>query len=278
MSDFDLYDEIVKDFQDNKVEKQNETQECLHTNRITEHSICICVDCGEELQTEISTEKEWRYYGKFDTKHISDPTRVQMRKIDQKNIYKDVETFSFSEVIIADANKLYMEVTKDKIFRGDTRKGIVFACIFHAYKMNGKPQSHDTLIKIFNLKKKTALYGLKYVSTNVSKKSDIRCSYITPEHLINEIMDIFKGNNEQKSEVIELYKKIQNRSSQLNRSRPQSVASGTVFYWITLNNKKISLKDFAIKVGLSELTISKTVKEITNILKNKENTQNDTPI
>jgi hypothetical protein len=40
-----------------------------------------------------------------------------------------------------------------------------------------------------------------------------------------------------------------------------------VFYWITHNGKNITLKDFAKKVILSELTINKISKEIGEVLK-----------
>jgi transcription initiation factor TFIIIB Brf1 subunit/transcription initiation factor TFIIB len=84
--------------------------------------------------------------------------------------------------------------------------------------------------------------------------------------LVEEIMDKFSATRDQKDEVINLYKRIKNRSSRLNRSRPQSVASSIVFYWICLTKKDITLKEFTSKVSLSELTISKIAKEIANVL------------
>jgi len=39
-----------------------------------------------------------------------------------------------------------------------------------------------------------------------------------------------------------------------------------VFYWTCLKGKNISLKDFAKKVMLSELTINKIAKEIAEVL------------
>ena len=48
-----------------------------------------------------------------------------------------------------------------------------------------------------------------------------------------------------------------------------SVASGIVYYWIIIKNKDISLKDFAKKVSLSELTINKISKKIVEIVEKK---------
>lgn len=267
MTDFSLFNEVLEEYKKlNISEKESFLSDCIHDNVIIEKGVGVCVDCGEEISQKISHEKEWRYYGQSDTKHSTDPNRVQMRKIEERSIFKDVENLGFSEIIIAKANKIYAQVTQGKIFRGNSRKAIVFACVFHAYKMSGKPQSHERLIQIFNLNRKTGLKGLKYVNIYAPKDSKIRTTYISPISLIDEIMQKFTATKEQKDEVIELYEKIKNKSSRLNRSRPQSVASGLVYYWISLKGKDISLKDFAKKVFLSELTINKIAKEIAEVL------------
>jgi hypothetical protein len=79
-------------------------------------------------------------------------------------------------------------------------------------------------------------------------------------------MDKFYATKEQKDEILELYKQIENKSSLLNRSRPQSVASGIVRYYILKTNKNVPMNIFKTKVNLSELTINRIVKEIEKIL------------
>lgn len=275
MSDFTLFEQAQQQYkkitppgQDN-ISQENQSS-CEHDNVVTEKSITICVDCGEEIQTKITHNKEWRYYGNSDNKHSSDPNRVQVRKTEERNIFKDVENLGFSEKIIAKANKIYADVTKDSIYRGNFRKAIVFACVFHAYKLCGKPQGHDSLIEIFKIKKRTGLRGLKYVNLNTPKDSEIRTTYITPINLMDEIMEKFDASKEQKKEVINIYNKIKNKSSRLNRSRPQSVASGIVYYWIKAKNKDISIQDFCKRVPLSELTVSNISKEIAKVLNTPE--------
>lgn len=270
MSEFTLFKKALLKYKesrasDTKTEENNEAS-CSHDNIVSEKGVTICVDCGEEIQQKIKHDKEWRYYGQDDNKHVSDPNRVQIRKSEERSIFKDVENLGFSENIIAKANKIYAQVTKGKIFRGNSRKAIVFACVFHAYKMSGKPQSHERLIEIFSLNRKTGLRGLKYVNLYAPKDSKIRTTYITPINLVDEIMEQFSATKEQKQEVIELYEQIKNKSSRLNRSRPQSTASGLVYYWICLKKKDISLKDFTEKVTLSELTVNKIAKEIAEVL------------
>ena len=122
------------------------------------------------------------------------------------------------------------------------------------------------LFVFFLLVEKLDLKGLKHVNLHVSKESKIHTTYITPINLVEDIMDQFSATNVQKNEVIDLYKRIKNKSSKLNRSRPQSTASGLTYYWIRKKNIDITLKEFSKKAELSELTIDKIAKEIEKVL------------
>lgn len=271
MTDFDLFKQALDEYKRVKSSEESSSDNdlptsCSHDNIITEKGTTICVDCGEEIQNKISHNKEWRYYGQGDNKHYSDPNRVQMRKTEDRSIFKDVENLGFSEKIIAKANKIYAQVTHGQIFRGNSRKAVIFACIFHAYKISGKPQSHERLMKIFNLNRRIGLRGLKHVNLHAPKDSNIRTTYITPKNLVEEIMDQFSATEEQKQEVIELYEQIKNKSSRLNRSRPGSVSCALVFHWLCMKKKNISIKDFTKKIELSELTVLRLAKEIASVL------------
>ena len=277
MADFDLFEQALNEYEENenvkvKVDVNVKDLEdihfeiCKHLNYNGEGSIIFCIDCGEEMEKTMFQDKEWRYYGQSDNKRTSDPNRVTPRKFEDRNIYKDVENMGFSDKVVHLANQIYTQVTKGQIFRGNSRRAIVFASIFHAFKLYGKPQSHDKLIKIFDLDRKLGLKGLKHVNLNAPRDSLIHTTYITPENLIEDIMDRFKATKDQKEEVIELYNKIKNKSSKINRSRPQSVASALTYFWICYKGMDITLKEFAKKSDLSELTIDRLAKEIAIVL------------
>lgn len=240
--------------------------DCTHDQIIEENNITLCTQCGEELNKVDVNNKEWRYYGTNDTRHSRDPTRVIQRRNEERSIYKDVENMDFSEKVVNHANRIYTQVSKGQIFRGNSRKSLVFACIFHAYKMIGQPQTHESLIKVFDLTRKNGLRGLKFVNLYAPKESELRVTTITIYDIINDIMNKFSAQQHQKNEVHELYDIVKNKSSKLNRSRPQSVASGLVFYWITSKNKDITIREFSQKVELSELTITKIINEIRTIV------------
>jgi len=239
---------------------------CTHQNDTIENASKICIDCGTVIEKEISYEKEWRYYGMMDTKHNTDPNRCNIRKTEDKSIFKDVDRLGFNDKIVIYANTLYEQVTHQRIYRGNIRKGIIFACIFQAYKYYENPQSCDHLIEIFEINRKTALKGLKYVNLNISKTSPFNGFQIQTEYLIREIMLKFNANEKKIQEILEIYDLIKNKSLLLNRSRSQSVACGLVRYYIQKKNPEITMEYFRSKVHLSELTINKIVKEITRLL------------
>lgn len=106
MSDFELYNKALNEYDKNTADDKSKCQHlnvddegvycldcgitytstCLHTDLCEEKGTVVCVDCGEETKKKISHEKEWRYYGSFDTKKASDPNRVQTRKSSEEHI------------------------------------------------------------------------------------------------------------------------------------------------------------------------------------------------
>ena len=261
---FDVFDEL-EDEPDCE-EQHAEPSECPHLTLVNEAGAILCRDCGHERSKVMSYEKDWRYYGSDDTRKSSDPTRCHIRKMEDKSIYKDVEAYGFSEKIVSTANDIYFQVTKGKIYRGNSRKAIIFGCIFHAIKMTGKSYTCDHLREIFKLDRKIILKGLKHVNLNAPKDSQLRVK--NSSDIVEECMDKFDLTEEDKSEIRDLYQSIRNRSSVINRSRPQSVTSSLVYYYICRKRgfNNVNLKDFVKKVKLSELTIHKLSREIQSIV------------
>jgi transcription initiation factor TFIIIB Brf1 subunit/transcription initiation factor TFIIB len=230
------------------------TEKCTHSDSVQDKNVVVCIHCGKCIQKLYNQHREWK----------SQQTRVTP---DDKNIFKDVENIQFSENIVQIANSLYIQVTRDKIYRGNARKGIISACIFYAFKVIGKPQIYKKIIKLFNINKKIGLKGLKFVSINAPKNSVIFKTQITPLTYIEYYMAELQASLEDIQQIKDLYRFIESKQIQkLNRSRPQSVASGVVYYWLLRENRKITLKTFSKITELSELTIVKIQKDIKEIL------------
>ncbi len=226
---------------------------CEHLNWISERGIATCVDCGEEIDTE---PKEI----------IKDSEKkAPVRKYcEDTGVLKDLTTYGINQNIAHLANQLYITVSNGKIYRGDVRKSILVACVYHVYKVSGDVQSHERLATIFGISVKCALKGLKHLGLamlNKKTSSPVKKDPIVITS-IREILKKFSGSKDQENEIIEMYHRIENKSSELNRCRPQSIAAGLIFHWSEINGKNISKKDFALKVNLSEMTINKVLKEI----------------
>ena len=278
-ADFGLFDEVYNSVvSDDSVddigsdEVGTEVVDCSCLDIVEEHGIHVCRSCGKEVGRKKGTKK---WAGIECGKGISDPGRCHIRKVDEKSIFKDVERYGFSSNIVHIANDLYIKVTNNKIYRGDSRKGIIFSCIFHAFKMAGTPQSFESLQTIFSLDRKVILKGMKHVSLYAPKNVEFRSKYITPVDIIDEIMTKLDAGKEHKNAVVDLYNTVKEKSntlteknSMINRSKPQSVAAGLVYYYIEKNNRNINIEDYIKLVKLSELTITKLVKEIEKIVEN----------
>lgn len=262
MNAFTLFDVLEQTNESNQVKQK----QCEHIERINN----ICTECGMEVEPLKPNDKEWTFYGASDTKHSSDPTRCYIRRQTDKSIHSDISHLEISEHIKDIANDIYKQACKEQIHRGAFRKAIIFASVYHAYKLDGNPQNCNSLIKLFNIKKKTGLRGIKYLNEHLPKTSPIRTIYIGAEHLIREFMKKLEARDDQIQKVTTLYQQVKGQSEIINRSRPQSIAAGVIYYYILLQKKNIDIKDFLRQVELSELTIRKIALECANIFGNPE--------
>lgn len=235
---------------------------CKHAEFIVEGNIKICIGCGEEFEKLIHYEKEWRFNG---SKLNGNPVRVQMRRVDVKSIQKDVHSMNFNHLVIEKADKIFKDAMKGVICRGDSRKARIFASIYYAYKLTGNPQSKEQLRKTFNISNPTASDGIKFIELNSPDSSDIHNAYTTTADLILDVMSKFKTSDKQKQQVVSLYKKIRNRSSDLNQARPYSVTCALIFYWMKRKKINIKLSQFVSIVKLGETTITRLVNTISGI-------------
>jgi transcription initiation factor TFIIIB Brf1 subunit/transcription initiation factor TFIIB len=248
-----------------QLDEKDITDICLHKHITNNNEVEICSDCGIEMYKELSLEPEWRFYGNNDSKHSSDPSRCYIRKVDEKNIFKDIQKYDFPVNIGREINTSYLEVTKGQIRRGNFRKSIIFACSFNSYKNQGNPQNPEELREKFGLTKKEASRGLTFYNLNKKDKRK-KPIYISPVSFIPRVMQKFNANKFHISKVTELYMRIHNRSKLLNRSNPQSVISGLVYYYFKLIGGNITCPKFSKIVKLSDITISRISKNISEIL------------
>lgn len=265
MSDFKLFTK----YEDtkNRILPTLLKKECVH-NVVKKQTKSVCTLCGQIVQNYNEETKEWFSSNK---RYGGSRRRTHVRKHVVKNIYKDLEHLNFmTNELSMIANNTYKQITKDQIFRGRTRKAIIYACVIHAYNKLKKQINNDDLLKLFKITKKYGLYGLRYLNLNIDNSEKLvnnQNKHVTHLNLIKNIMSSFGATEAQMNEVNEIYYKTKNKSSRINRSRPKSIANTCVFYWIRKNKMNITLSEFSKQTNMSELTINKLLKEFDLILK-----------
>lgn len=279
---FAILDEILEEnFQGSQSEpipiRAESTEErCSHSITVQQNDIVVCEECGKELQLEILLEKDWR-----GPAQNGGAERCHLRRTTTPSIAKEVEAMEIPAPIILVADQIYEVVSsenqqKKRIYRGENRKAIILACIYEAYKRCNQPVLLETIFRKNQIKRTAVTKGVRLVQMSLLRNrqrmnkispstTTVSSSEPTPLHQIKDILRRFEIDQQNQREISDLYQKIENRSSQLNRSRPRSVAAGLVYYYICLHKRKVTLEEYSVKIGLSTTTILKNAKEISRL-------------
>ena len=261
-SDFSVFEEL-----DQKIAPLALPTNCMcqHNNTSISEGITECLDCGEQLK--ISLIEESKMFVSTDNRSINDGNRCWAPKKKMKGIYEDVKGMGFPDPIVSVADGIFQKVTNGSIFRVAKRKAIIVACLMEAYKLEKQNISLEFILSRIPVSNITM--GTKIVETKI-KKYDVernRSTYTSPEDNIRDIMSKWNDDPFVVEAVIELFRKVDDKSSLLNRSRTKSVAAAIVYYYaLSTKRKNINLKEYALRVELSESTIQKLAKEISAVL------------
>ena len=235
---------------------------------VKEKGVLICEDCGVELYEEISHDQEWRHFADSDGRGDPDPSRCQYRKAPEKGIKKELERMGFAPDVCALADELYMMITGGEIKRSDLRKGIMFAVVFEAHKILGRPATPDEIAaRFFNLERRVMSQGLTFYRLRCPR-SYFKYDDISAKHFIPQIMRMpqFNAKPEHVERVCMLYERIQDKCAVLNRSNPQSASKAVVYYYLRRKGVLIGPTRFGKIVGLSHIILLRLSSAISQLL------------
>jgi len=251
---------------------QSSEEECDHEDIFEDSGSRICRDCG--LVDEIlDFEPEWRNYG-----GDKNSSRCCSVKGNIWSIEKDFEKWNIdvpaairiqTETRYIEIMKMIKEKKDKKSGRGRGRKAIIAACLLFVFRKEGDYRTFDELKDMFQLTKKNMFNGLtSYFETF----KDDRVVYISPEDLIHRVLVMTGVDQSHYSNIVRITRALENTSKILNRSKPSSVASAVVYYYLCLNpsyKEELGLTkaSFAERAKLSDITITKHVKEISKVCK-----------
>jgi len=181
--------------------------------------------------------------------------------------------------ILGRANQLYHQVTHTDILRKSSRRGVIFACIFYAYRLNDQLRTPDELAQQLSVSKRVISKGLKYVTLRMQrfhpeapKGVQSMGQHVTPFHyfpmLWRKIGLAFDAPIAH--DLVHLFSRLHMQHPMLNRSNPQSVASAMVYYYLCQQNTGIVCAKVSDAVGLSVVTILRLATEISRFLNTTE--------
>ncbi len=241
-------------------------KKCEHNSKYKDtNGLYICRDCGLEIE-EYDFDPEWRYYNNSSG---GNPSRCHASRVDDRGITKLFETqkIEIPKAIAKQVEEKYNKIVGNNTVRGKGRMAIIAACLFHTYRDFGEYRTTDYIRKLFDLTKKKMSEGIaKY---RVIFK-DSRIDNTSPEDLIRWILNLTGIDQSHYRKIVHITRYLNSSSILIKRSSPQSVASAVVYFYLCLNPeyKKmlgLSKSKFAEKALLSDITVTKLVKEAANI-------------
>lgn len=162
---------------------------------------------------------------------------------------------------------------KSVITRGKKRTGIIAACILYACRKKDKSRSSKEIAKAFKLKRTEITKGCKKFQelakiTNI----ELKLNSVKPEQFIIRFCEDLRIKKYYIDQAIQ----ISNNSQKLHIASvhtPISIATGSIYMMIVLNDLDINKKIIADQFNVSQVTIAKAYKKLepfTNLLTNDE--------
>lgn len=245
--DFDLLESILST---EPATEETPPTDCPHIAKTIDRGMIVCRHCG-------SSEKI--NDGQTYTSH-----KMYRRSTKNTNISSVLEQKGFDSRVIVISNQMYNIVIDENAKRTGNRNSIIAAIVFQAFKVLKRPVDYIHIYSKFDLKKRSALKGLKIVNAEIAKRKDldihtIVSSPILPENFILSYMEELKAPDASIKEVLRMYEKIQD-CRELNMSRPQSIAAGVIYHYLRTQGLTEAMKIIEVKANLSALTINKKSK------------------
>jgi len=164
---------------------------------------------------------------------------------------------------------------KDKaiIIRGKNRISVIASCLLFACRKKDKTRSPKEIAELFDLKYTEITKGCKIFQKLAKLKNmELKFNSTKPEHFIIRFCDELKIKKEYTDQAIQISNNVQ-KLQIASVHTPLSLATGSIYLMIHLNNLPIQKKVIADKFNVSQVTIAKAFKKLEpfmNLLTNNE--------
>jgi len=233
--------------------------------------------CGLALnpllpQASVGTTIKPGYYNKTmnKTKKMQEWNSMTYKERSLNKIFNEIQsickTNNIQQIIIQEAKSLYKIMSEQKISRGNNRKGIIAACIYFACKNCNVPRSTKEISDMFKIDNVIITKGCKKFQEilHYNKQYKDRINKNTIIHS-NDFIDRFCNKLNLNNNDIQIVKNISNKAQELKiiyENTPPSIAAGSIYLYVRINNINISKKDISNISKISEVTINKCYKKL----------------
>jgi transcription initiation factor TFIIB len=162
---------------------------------------------------------------------------------------------------------------KSIIIRGKNRMSVIAACLLFACRKKDKARSPKEIAELFDLKYTEITKGCKIFQKLAKLKNmEFKFNSTKPEHFIFRFCDELKIKKEYTDQAVQISNNVQ-KIQIASVHTPLSLATGSIYLMIHLNNLAIQKKVIADKFNVSQVTIAKAFKKLEpfmNLLTNDE--------
>ena len=243
-----------------EIENEEFSEMCLHENVRNDG---ICLTCGE-LVTRFNTS------GAFGRN-----THSYAQKTVTNGIMKDLEKLEIPDDIRIAANDVYIELNPSTR-RGNTRKLLIFFCVYKAFERLSDVYSQKDpkdIARIVDIKTTEINQAFKlFARPNMNASSSVTNIVETKVYSPLQFISSFCGKIKTMLNVdlvLRMSEKIYNdaiaRRSKLCDESPQIVAAALIYYYMYINGVTYGKKEFARDVNYSTASIEAKFKMITEI-------------
>lgn len=194
----------------------------------------------------------------------NDPRYQEFSKDSEKSIFGDLQRINIPDEIKIEAERIFKQLDMNTR-RGKRRKKLIYYCVNNAYKTLNRTQDPKVIAKIVGIPPTEITKANSMCSETQTGYRPPR-THKTPLDFLPECCSRIEGLDDNcLSDIKILAESILQKDSELLEAYPQVVAAGILLYYLTIKGAVVNKKQFASTFGISEMTITKMFKRISEI-------------
>lgn len=212
----------------------------------------------------LSSNEHFFQYNKMRKYHLWNSMPYRERSLHNilNNITLQAGSNGITQTIIDDAKLMYSKLASDRITRGNNRSGLIASSIYMSCKSNNVPRSAKEVAKMFNLNITTMTKGCKHFNEIMK---DVKFESTKPSDFIRRFLSKLKRMN-----LYDVCMHVERKSSEFSlvtENAPPSIAASIIYLVaVEKKDKNLSKKTIAKTCEISEVTINKVYKKMTDYI------------